>query len=245
VVIVADAALQQVPFAALYDSSAKRYLVETMAVAIAASASALRTHEVSERPHAILGVALPSGSMAALPDAERELADVCALYPRSVTIDPQSATLSAVGDAARTAGVIHIAGHTASGADDLALQFSSSRTGMQRVSWRDLAALRLTPSAVVVVAGCETLRGPDAGRTRGLSLGGGFLAAGAADVVGTLAPIADRDARDFFRDLHRHLAGGASAGDALRDAQRAAIRSESSTGRRTAWRAVALLTSHI
>jgi hypothetical protein len=245
VVIVADASLQQVPFAALYDSSAKRYLVETMEVAVAASASALRTNESNARPHSVLGVALPSGSMAALPDAERELTDVCAFYPRSVTIDPQSATLSAVGDAARTAGVIHIAGHTASGADDLALQFSSSRTGMHRVSWRDLAALHLLPSAVVVVAGCETLRGPDAGRTRGLSLGGGFLAAGAADVIGTLVPIADRDARDFFRDLHRHIAGGASAGDALREAQRAAIRSESSTGRRTAWRAVALLTSHV
>ena len=95
---------------------------------------------------------------------------------------------------------------------------------------------------MVILAACETLRHPDARRTHALSLGGSILAAGAGEVIGTLRPIADRDAAEIFRDVHRGLAAGMDAADALRRAQLDALASEVATGRSSPWRAVAVLT---
>ena len=62
-------------------------------------------------------------------------------------------------------------------------------------------------------------------------------AAGATDVVGTLTPIADTDARELFLSIHRHLTAGDVPAEAVRAAQREAIARHSD-----AWRAVASLT---
>jgi CHAT domain-containing protein len=75
-----------------------------------------------------------------------------------------------------------------------------------------------------------------------MSLGGGFLAAGARDVIGTLAPVADNDARQIFRQIHRHLASGLDVATAVRQAQLEALSDEQ---HQTAWRVVTLLTTHI
>ena len=112
----------------------------------------------------------------------------------------------------------------------------------ESVTWSDVASARFARAPrVVVLAACETLDAPDARHSRALSLGSGFLAAGAAGVIGTLAPIPDRDAQELFHAIHRNLAAGSAAADALRQVQLDAIRLESTT-RRTAWRALALLT---
>ncbi|HVR38746.1 MAG TPA: CHAT domain-containing protein, partial [Thermoanaerobaculia bacterium] len=77
-----------------------------------------------------------------------------------------------------------------------------------------------------------------------LSLGGGFLAAGATAVIGTLAPVPDNDARALFRIIHRELARGQSPAAAVRTAQREAIANEA-RGQKSAWRAIAVLTNRI
>ncbi|HEV7241183.1 MAG TPA: CHAT domain-containing protein [Thermoanaerobaculia bacterium] len=241
VVVVPDPSLQHVSFAALYDARAKQYLVERVAVAIAPNASSLRAANIAA-PRRLLAVALPTGTLAPLPGAQRELAELRALYRNGAILDAASATFSAVAGAAADADVLHIAGHTARqpGAEDLALPFTGGRG-----SWRDIAAMHLEREPLVVVAGCETLRRPDARHTRALSLGESFLAAGAADVIGTLSPIADRDALDFFKAVHDGIASGLPASDALRRAQLDAIAREVSTGHETPWRAVALMTRRI
>ena len=93
---------------------------------------------------------------------------------------------------------------------------------------------------IVVLAACETLRVPDSPRSHALSIGGGFLAAGASAVIGTLVPIADNEAREIFRTIHRGLASGESPASAVRYAQLEAL------GKRSgAWRAVTLLVNQI
>jgi CHAT domain-containing protein len=113
------------------------------------------------------------------------------------------------------------------------------------VSWNEIATLHLPPKSIVSLAGCETLRRPNLPQTRTLSLGGGFLAAGAGDVIGTLAPIEDVDARELFREVHRHLAAGEIPAEAVRSAQLTALQVESAGRRRPLWRALALLTHRI
>jgi CHAT domain-containing protein len=145
-----------------------------------------------------------------------------------------------------SADVIHIVGHTEHQPGDggEALLFAGSGSSpLERVSWKTILTAPALHARVVVLAACETLR-PPTSATRALSLGAAF-AAGGADVIGTLAPIPDRDAHILFRSIHRELAAGVSAMDALHTAQLEAIRAETADGGTRAWRAVAVLTRQI
>ena len=237
-IVIADRPLQNVPFAALYDASTRRYLIERIAVSTAMSASALRPMSQTPARDSLLAVALPSGeSNIGLPESAREIADVAPLYASAITIAPDRATFAAFADAASNANVIHIAGHTKRESDDngTALMFAHDR-----VTWSAIAIRRLPQAPIVILAACETLQQRAPSYARSMTLGDGFLAAGAADVVGTLTPIADAEARELFQSIHRHLAAGAVASDAVRLAQIEALSRHSG-----AWRAIASLTQCI
>jgi len=242
IIVVADPLIENVPFAALYDEKTRAYLIERLAVTRALSASSLR--DVAPRiPRSVAAIALPPSTavaLAALPAAGQELAEVSQSYARATRIAGGDATVAAVIQAAAGADVVHIAGHTERepGIGEAALVFA----GGHRMSWRTIAAARLASRPVVVLAACETLRVPQSAQTFAMSLGGGFLAAGARDVVGTLAPVADNDARQLFRQIHRHLASGLDVASAVRQAQLEAL---SDPQHQTAWRVVTLLTTHI
>jgi CHAT domain len=238
-IVVAPPPLETLPFAALRDPSAKRLLVESWSVSVAPSASALQPSTTTVPRSAVaIALAAPSG-IAALPESVDEVAEIGRLYPAGRAISGDFAAFAA---AARNADVIHIASHT--GRDTASSELAFAFPG-QRVSWRTIAAMKTKPAATVLLSACETLRRLDVPDARTLSLGGGFLAAGAADVVGTLVPIRDSDARELFLEVHRRLATGESAADAVRAAQLAGLAAETSTARPGAWRAVALLTRRI
>ncbi|HEX8172095.1 MAG TPA: CHAT domain-containing protein [Thermoanaerobaculia bacterium] len=232
-IVVPDASLQSIPFAALDDG--ERPLVAKMPVTMAASAASLRAD--APATGGTLAVALPSGEPAGnagLAESGGEIAEVAALHGGGRLLDPAHATFDAFVDAARGAAIIHIAGHTTQSRGDTALVFANGR----RASWKSIAASRLNPE-VVVLAACETLR-PPAPRLRALSLAHAFAAAGAANVAGTLAPIADADARAIFGAFHRELAAGTPPAEALRRAQL-----EARARGNDAWADVALLTTRV
>ena len=240
VIVVADPRLEHVPFAALYDRRRNLHLVERVRVATASSAASLQ-HGDMRAAASLVTMTLPTGGAtgtAALAQTGAEATDIGSLYPRVRSIASEEATLSALQDALADADVVHVAGHTerqpAGGEHALLLTGSD---GVERATSRTLAELPRPRAGLLILAACETLRAPASSETRALSLGAAFAAAGVADVIGTLTPIGDRDARTLFRELHRHLASGEGAGDALRAAQIAAIRRNE-----TAWRSVALLT---
>ena len=230
VVFVPDRSMENMAFAALYDTRRKQRLIERFEIAIAASGASLQRRTIEPLRTAV-ALALPSNDLARLPEIEAELVDVGAAYPN--TRRASRATLAELRNA--RADVVHIAGHTMreQGAGDQALVFADGRA-----SWKAIAAMAPLQARLVVLAACETLRRPEAAHTRALSLGGAFAAAGAHDVVGTLTPINDREARVLFRALHRHIAAGASPAAALRATQLEGLRSGS-----RAWESVALLTA--
>lgn len=227
-VIVPDARFAAVPYAALSDGT--RRLVERMPVALATSAASL-VRAAAVRPVSIAAMALPANDVTvALPDSESEVAAVARLYPRGVALPASLGSLRAV-----RADVLHIAGHTGrTASDDAALIF-----GTERVAWNDVAGAPMNAD-VVTLSACETLRDPAQSGVRALSLGAGFLAAGAHDVVGTLGPIADRAAREIFLDVHRQLAAGVEPSEAVRRAQ---LDDLAHGG--TVWRALTLVTKRI
>jgi hypothetical protein len=113
-IVVAGPAFEAVPYAALYDAVARRYLVETTAVAVAPSASALRRLPATV-PRSVVALALPTGGldeMAALPETEEEITDVGRLYRQGSAVPAPRATFAALVFAASRADVLHIASHT-------------------------------------------------------------------------------------------------------------------------------------
>jgi len=243
-IVVADPRLEGIPFAALVDEGGRR-LIERLPVALAPSATALH-REHGARPQTIAAVGAASAAdLAALPASSEELEELAHLYPRSLDAGGRGATFAAVLDAAARADVLHISGHADGRGDETALVFRAPGGGQERVTWRRIASAPLRRSPIVVLAACETLRARRSPERRTLSLGGGFLAAGARDIIGTLAPIPDNDARAIFGSIHRHLAAGHSAAEALRLAQLEALRREAGGRTREAWHSVALLTRRI
>jgi CHAT domain-containing protein len=244
IVIVPDRRMENVPFAALYDGNMRRHLIERFPVSIAASASSLSRDGSAEGAPSLVTIELPSGDAqtVALPEAEREVNDIAGLYASARSIAERDATFAALRSAVSSAGVVHVAGHTGreAGGGEEALLFAG-----ERVSWKRIVAEPAMQGGVIVLAACETLRPPASSATRALSIGGAFSAAGTRDVVGTLAPIGDRDARLLFGALHRRLASGTRTADALRAAQLDAISKDKTNGGRRAWRAVELLTRRL
>ncbi len=238
-IVVAGPRLEQVPFAALVDSATRRTLIEQLPISMSATASALRRRERPAVRRSMLAVELASDDVG-LPESLGELADVRGLYAGGASIAHDRATLAGFFDAARSADVIHLSGHSSGEPSAVETELLLGPRH-ERLSWRSLSPARLSRSPVVVLAACNTLRTPRAPSMRGLSLGSAFLAAGADDVIGTITPIADSDARLFFYSVHRSLAAGADAAEAVRQAQLEFMRD----ARRTAWRSVAVMTTRI
>jgi len=245
--IVPDPLLDAVPFAALYDARAGRYLIERVRVVRAESAASLRVAPPRAVPASVVSVALPSGSRtgsATLSESGVEVSEIAAAYGRGVQLSSDRSTFAEFLAAARTADVVHLSGHTRDDGDggSAALDFAGSAgAAPQRVQWRAVAGARFSGTPVVVLAACDSLLLPRLTGSRAPSLGGAFLAAGAAEVIGTIHPIGDRDARELFRAIHRQLASGAAPGDAVRDVQMQAIAADQSG----AWSSIAVLTREI
>jgi CHAT domain-containing protein len=236
-IVVPDELLERVSFAALRD--ANQTLIERMPVAIAPNAMSLVAHTDAARPAIVTTIGLPSGAAAGsvtLPEVEIELAEIGRLYWTLRRVSPANTSARGLEENAAGADVLHIAGHTegdpATGDQALALVGGP-------VTWRTIAAMH-NMAPVVVLSACNTLRRTHDPSRRALSLAAAFLAAGAREVIGTLAPIGDADARALFLALHEQLAKGIAAPAALRNVQLTQLRHASG-----AWRRLALLTTTI
>ena len=225
-VIVPDASLNAVPFSALVGPNG-RYVVEDHPVVIAPSATAYarlatRPRASAARPLNLLLIAGPSrhdAQFGRLFSAQREVDAVASAYGLSVNrISSDGSTFEA---RAVRASIIHVAGHAVSSGNAQPALLMSDRNGNpERLEARDIEAMDLRNTHLVVLSACRSGVGEEAQT----SLARAFITAGAPAVVGTLWDIEDRAASSFFPRLHRYLAQGASPADALRAAQLDCIR---------------------
>jgi CHAT domain-containing protein len=241
-IVVPDPALDGVSFAAAYDARSHQRLIDQTRIVRAESAASLHAAQSRPAPARVVSIALPSGARsgsAALSDVGDEVASIAAAYPNAVQLRNADATFAAFVTAARDADVVHVSGHTHDDGNGgvAALDFAGPNgSASQRVAWRSIAGAPLSHPRVVVLAACDSLRAPRFAAARAPSLGGAFLDAGAAEVIGTLEPVGDRDARELFRAIHRELAAGAVPADAVRHVQLQAM---------PGWRSIAVLTREI
>lgn len=250
-VVVADGALQELPFAALaFPGSEPRFLIESHEIVYLPSLSALSSLRSADARRPVGGGRLAvfadpdfgdgeqaspaAGPYPPLPGARREAQALLRLWGGA------SVPLVAVGAAANRETLMqtdwsgfealyfatHAVGHRQPGLSGLvlALRDASGRPQPGFVSGLEIARLSL-PVDLVVLAACETASGD---RVRGegtLGLSWSFLQAGASRVVATLWKVDDRRTADLMtRFLELYRRGGLAPVDALHRAQRESLK---------------------
>jgi tetratricopeptide (TPR) repeat protein len=238
IIVVPDATYENAAFAALWDSSTGRYLVENIALAIAPSANAYAAlRGVAVRHEAVTDPLVFGG---ADPKAIDEARAIGAAYTSPNVVTGADATRTRFFSSANR-GVIHLAVPVTSSrsnpllsrirvTDDPGVRHSGTILG------RDIAARPLSQTRLVVVDEVERDR-TDRGEGTS-SIARAFMAAGVPAVLGTLPGADESAARDLMIGFHREMSKGMSAEQALSTVQRNAIQQN---GRRLgAWTALVI-----
>lgn len=151
-----------------------------------------------------------------LPATRTELEQLEVLFPgQSELLMGSGATHTALENRAARSDILHLATHASleREADQAHLMLADGR-----YSARQVFACPLKPGALVVLSACNTAnsRGQERAPT---TLASAFLAAGASQVVATLAPVEDEAARRFFASFYTQLQAGYAPPQALQRAK--------------------------
>jgi CHAT domain-containing protein len=222
IVIAPDGVLHRVPFAALYDANARRFVAQDYDIVIALGdpiAPQARSYE------SILVTAVSRGddTLPRLRYVTQEAIAAAATFPQSRTLLDGDATAERLLEGAGEFDVLHFAGHA------LWNDRIPGRAAL-RLADRDLYAYELQgrsfpQTQLVVLAACDSARGRLTGAGL-LGLAQAFVAAGVPQVVGSSWPVEDEAAANFFRAYYRALAEGNSPAAALSITQRGFIAEE-------------------
>lgn len=231
--VVPDAPFHHAPFPALRAAGSQRFLIEDMALVVSPGLQwPGRQIDSSSAGARVVIVSVPqpaAPAFAPIPGVRREAETITALYPRVEWLHQEAATPERVLQAFSESEVVHIAAHARANTElpflsHLAL--APSDTNPQGLLYADALEKRdLTGVRVVVLAACDTAEGQVRRGEGVLSLARGVLAAGAASVVATVAPVADVESEQVFVEFHRRLSAGLSVAESMRQAQLAALRS--------------------
>jgi CHAT domain-containing protein len=234
-VVVADSTFRDASFAAFYDASRQRFLIESLTVSRSPSAGAFALAAASPPRGTLADPLVFNGSQAPGADA------IAAAYGRSQLRVGHDATPRQFFVDAAGRRIVHLGARASANAnypllsrlvlaDEPGIKHSGTILGSEIVQ-------RTLPDTGLVVI--DEAGGPPSNRGEGTSsLARAFMAAGVPAVVGTLPGADEGAARDLMIGFHRELANGASAGQALTRVQRNAI--ERNGRRLGAWSALVL-----
>lgn len=216
-IVIPHGALHYVPFHALRDGSG--YLIDRFEVSYAPSATVFKlcrtrsaTSDVLRGDKLVaLGLAEPG-----TPNIDDEIDELGELFPDSVKLTKDRATLQNLLEVAPRARFLHLASHGYFRRDNP--MFSFLKLADANLHFYNLLDLKLNADLVTLSA-CHT------GVNRvfpGDELHGllrGFLYAGAPSVVASLWAVSDRSTAEFMREMYSQIRAGASKRAALRHAQ--------------------------
>ncbi|HEX2210313.1 MAG TPA: CHAT domain-containing protein, partial [Longimicrobium sp.] len=234
-VLVSDGEVRGVPFAALYDTRRRSYLVEDHLLRFSGTlADAARvSRDRSTAPGAALFVADPEFDMDVyldlqpLAETAEEVRRIAARYPLSWVLDSAGATPARLRASLPGAEIVHFAGHAVFDDERPSRSYLllAGRGESGRLTAAELRELPLDHVRLVVLAACETQRSRG-GHAAGLSgLSGALLDAGARGVVGSLWRVDEGLTRELMTRLHEVYRTTGSGAEALRAAQLGMLRS--------------------
>jgi len=245
--------LAALPFAALWNPSPGRFLVEDMSVTYLSSAAPIHEPSMLRRsPRAYRDFEVFAPLPDSLPGTAREARAIAQIVGGATVRIGTASTEGALRSALAAGHPIHIASHATHNEDDpLFSRMIVGRPGRVEsdtatandglLETRELIAMHTT-SPLVFLSGCEsgliTDASPFSRNLEESSLAEGFLAAGAETVIATLWRAEDARAVDIAAAFYRELVSGVRPAEALARAQRASIRRTGRSG--LAWAAYAV-----
>ncbi|HVT61741.1 MAG TPA: CHAT domain-containing protein [Thermoanaerobaculia bacterium] len=258
-VVIPDASLYGVPFAALRNAATARFVIEDTPVVIAPSARAFlhcfrRCRKLFQRPpRTVLAVGDPRVrrdlflDLQMLPGSAAEARAVAAHYSKATILLDERATKDLFLHAAVDNDVIHFAGHSL---PNLRSPFLSSlllapdpRNGDRGILYaNELLGNRLEHTRLVVLSACDTARGPSSPSEGVLGFSLPLLAAGVPTVLASLWRVDDRAASQLFDRFHTYITSGIDPAAALRFTVIDLLRSADPSGRAPhAWAAFEII----
>ncbi len=207
--IVPCGALNQVPFAALYQGSG--YLIEDRSVTILPGAQLLH-HALAELciPARVVAVGFDCGG--ALPQAEVEAREVAGLWSGTALIG-QDATRKRVREALEDADIVHLATHAMVHPAEPMLSGIELADGW--LTAMEIAALHVR-SSLVVLSACYTGAAQHGAVDEVQGLERALVAAGVGSIVSSIGPELDRAAGTLLARFHTHLVRQPYPAEALR-----------------------------
>jgi CHAT domain-containing protein len=241
-VLSPDRSLHTLPFAALFNANAGRYLIEEHPLALTPSGSLVlygAGRQASLPKHPELRRALIVGNpkvdtdhfsnFVPLPGAETEARKIAALYPEPELLIGAAATHDRFLAAAGRNDVVHFAGHALSNQEFpllsmLLLAPDPGATSSGALLAEEIYKQKLKSTRLVVLGACSTTEARISPSEGVLGLARPFLAAGVPNVVSTLWEVEDATTPALFEAFHRRLRAGDAPVQALRAAQLGLLR---------------------
>jgi CHAT domain-containing protein len=219
-VIVPHRALHYLPFQALYDGN--NYLIERCEVSYAPSAlvlqQCLRREQRNLSKALLLGVADEQ-----TPRVRDEVEAIAPLFPETIALLDEDATLKALRRQAPFADVVHLACHGQFRPDNPL--FSSLKLGDGWLTVREAYDLDLH-CALVTLSACETGVSAVAPGDELIGLARGFFAAGSPSLLISLWTVDDDAAAELMTEFYRNVRETGSLTTALRNAQLSVMQSK-------------------
>jgi len=166
----------------------------------------------------------PRTVLSSIPSSGAEATSIAKIFAPRVTLYAGADATSDVllSPEARSASVLHIATHgyfSKTTPDIVGLVTSSGFLGFTELFGAPFS------TNLVIISGCETLRGKDYTGWGVRSLADGFLSQGVGSVIGTLWNVSDAATAELMDGFYRGLHRGAGSSAALQAAQRELIAS--------------------
>ena len=233
--IVPDGPHQDTAFAALWNRSTGRFLVEDAKLTQATSVSAAvamgrRAVTVATAPLIIAG-----------PNSGNDARAIASMYANAELLDGDAATADRALSQAGQRSIVHMSARTSDSAafpllSRVVLADLPGRRNSGTVLGSDIAARQMPATGLVVIEQAESSGPLRSDGTLGLTRA--FIAAGVPEVLGTLPGADEETSRTLMVGFHRLVASGQTATEALSTLQRNVLRSN---GRRLgAWSALVL-----
>jgi CHAT domain-containing protein/tetratricopeptide (TPR) repeat protein len=239
VIVVPDRELFRVPFAALWDAKRKQSAIEQIEFRSAPSAAfalASLRRPVALSPNArILAIGNNARSFdreASLPPlvhSEAEATGVRNAFRQGRLLLGDDARRSTLQSELSDANVLHFAGHALFDEERPEQSFllvGGDRAGTSgRLRAWEIAAMRPSKLALVVLSACKTLTPMDSRMGPATGLAFSFFESGASGIVSTMWDVDDAGTSALVARFHHNVLSGMTPAAALRDAQLEAMRS--------------------
>jgi CHAT domain-containing protein len=249
-VVVPDRSLARLPFAALFDRTGSRYLIQQRAVTVTPSATlwwrasqSAISRTQKELSALVMGVPISASYRGVflpfLPRAEQEAASVAAVYRNSSLLNNAQATREKFLSLSLSQDVMHFAGHAVVDVEaprrSVLMFADATGAALDALSLEELFKHRVGAPELVVLSACRAQDSASDDREGVLGITGAFVAAGVQQVVASPLDVDDESSSRIMAEFHRQYIIHRSAAVAWRETVLMLLRAGGDSSSPAAW----------